>query len=784
VIHRVRKVLREINRRSVWQVLAVYLVGSWGILEALDFLTGFVGLPGWTWDFALVLLLVGLPIVTTTAIIQEGPPALTGAYRDEVDPNELVGRTPAEVHVDPSAHPLSREGLFTWRNATLGGVGAAALFVGSVAAYLAMWALGIGPVGSLVAQRALVPGAPVLLEDFEDRAGDPSLAAALTDAFRVDLVESPVLTLIDGRQVRDALERMGVAEGASLTPAAARELAVREGIGLVVEGDLAREGTRWVVTVQLVVPTDGATMAAYHEAAEREAELVAAVERLSHRVREKAGESLRDVRSSPSLTAVVSASLDALRTLAAADRAGAADDVEEASGLLEEAVALDPAFAMAWRRLAPLRAARGADAGGAVEAATRAWEARGRLTERERELAVATYHTLVTGDLDAVVAAYGRMLDRHPDDPEALDGLAEVRLARRQWGAAAALLERAVAGPARSRTAFDDLVRSLYDAGRKDDAMAALRRWGQRDEPDYAWFRRRTALLLGAGMPDSALAATDAAVAALAADPAGRVAMVETGGRLAEAEGRLDEAERRYGEGKAACDAQGRPRCSILIALDLARVRALRGADALRALRGVDAEAERSLAELPEAERPYEVLGRAWAEWAGDPARAEAWWGRLRVVAPAPVRAAPALTADELYRRHWIDLLDGRPADALAALRALEERPGCAPCDAREKARVFEALEEPDSAIAWLERWVEADELDLVVERAVERARVLPTLARLYEQADRPADAREAWLRYAEGWDGADAVLQPRVRAARARAAALAAAPTGLGGPP
>ena len=88
-------------------------------------------------------------------------------------------------------------GVFTWRNSILGGVAAAALLVASVVTYLTMWALGIGPVGSLLAQGVLEEGDGVLLADFDNRTDDASLSAAATDAFRVDFSESRVVTLMD-----------------------------------------------------------------------------------------------------------------------------------------------------------------------------------------------------------------------------------------------------------------------------------------------------------------------------------------------------------------------------------------------------------------------------------------------------------------------------------------------------------------------------------------------------------------------------------------------------------
>jgi len=58
-----QELLRELHRRSVWQVVGLYLATSWGVLNAVDVLTGFAGLPDWTPTMALVLLLIGFPIV-------------------------------------------------------------------------------------------------------------------------------------------------------------------------------------------------------------------------------------------------------------------------------------------------------------------------------------------------------------------------------------------------------------------------------------------------------------------------------------------------------------------------------------------------------------------------------------------------------------------------------------------------------------------------------------------------------------------------------------------------
>ncbi len=773
-MHRLRKLLREIHRRSLWQVLGIYLAGSWGVLQAVDFMTGFAGLPAWTPSFAFVLLLIGLPIVGATAFIQAGAPGLRGEYRDEVDPNELEGRTPEEVHHDPEAHPLHREHVFTWRNAMLGGVGAGALLLAAVVSYLIMWALGIGPMGSLVAQGVIDARDPVILAEFENRTDDVSLAAAVTDAFRVDLLESQVVTLVDGRLVQDVLQRMGRATDEHLTPAVAREVAVREGIKAVVEGEVSRVGSGYLLAARITMPEDGHAVAGFRENAADDADLLPAIDRLSQRVREKAGESLRDVRAGQPLEAVTTSSLDALRKFAEASRADEEGDVERTIDLLEEAVALDPGFAMAWRRLAVVYSNRGGDRAATVEAATKAYENRERLTERERQLAVAYYHYTVTGDQDEVVRAYRRVLDGHPDEPVALNNLAIIYMDREEWPEAVDLLERAVSGPGRSRSAYNNLVMSLYNVGRKDGALQTLSRWEELYPPDFSFFRQRITVLLGTGDAEGAKAAADEAVAALEEDLVGRLRIMQTAGHLVLARGRLAEAERRFREAMAIAEAQGQPAAVIVLASDLVDVHLTAGADTLAELRRFEREAEARFAELPPLNRRYGDLAWYWAARGHDADRAEHWWNQLREATPEAVRGGQAFANGELYRHHWVALLRGRPDEALQDLRELERRNPCRLCNLREKAAVFEALQQPDSAVSALERFVAGDEFDHVDDRENGLGEVLPELARLYERVGRTEEARAAWNRFVDHWAEADEVLQPRVHTARERAASLA----------
>ncbi|MGD8322224.1 MAG: tetratricopeptide repeat protein, partial [Gemmatimonadota bacterium] len=767
MMHPLRKLLRELHRRSLWQVVGIYLAGSWGVLQVVDYMTDFAGLPGWTPSFAFVLLLIGLPIVTATAFIQEGVPSLSGEYEDEVDPGELEGRSPEEVHRNPEAHPLHRARLFTWRNATLGGVGAATLLVAAVVAYLFMWALGVGPVGSLVAQGVLDVRDPVILADFQDRSEDASLADAVTDAFRVDLVESQVVTLVDGRMVQDVLQRMGRPSDTPLTPDVAREVAVREGIKAVVEGDVSRVGSGYLLAASIVLPEDGHTIAAFRETADGDADLLPAIDRLSQRVREKAGESLRDVRAGAPLEAVTTSSLEALRKFAEATRADERGDVEGAIDRLREAVALDPGFAMAWRLLAVVLRNRGGDHAGVVDAVTRAYEHRSQLTERERHLTEAFYHYVVTGDQDEVIRAYRAVLDRHPDDAVALNNLAVAYQDREQWADAVTLLRRAVSGPARSRSAYNNLVMSLYNTGGKEDALQVLEEWRGLYPVDFSYYRQRTSTLWGMGKHDEAMAVLDSGVVSLEDDLVGRLRLIQRGDQMALARGHLRDAERRARQGLAETEARGIGQGTFVFRTDLVDILMTEGGDTLAELRRLDRTATELFADMAPLNRAYGQVGWYWARYGRDADHAERWWDRLRAVTPEAAKSGQSFANEELSRRHWIALLRGRPREALEDLRELQRREPCSVCRLRETATAFAALQQPDSAVAYLERWVDGDDFENVVGKDTSLGEVLPELARLYEQMGRTEDAASTWRRFADHWADADAVLQPRVEAAR-----------------
>ncbi|NIR42724.1 MAG: hypothetical protein GWN99_02515 [Gemmatimonadetes bacterium] len=121
-----RQVLREIHERSLWQIFVFYIILSTVVYEVSVAIANRRDLPETFSIGALVLIIIGLPIVMTTAIVQNGIPALGRSEPTVV----LKGEDEEEGDLEIEAR-LRRSGvqrIFTWRNAIMGGVAAFTLW--------------------------------------------------------------------------------------------------------------------------------------------------------------------------------------------------------------------------------------------------------------------------------------------------------------------------------------------------------------------------------------------------------------------------------------------------------------------------------------------------------------------------------------------------------------------------------------------------------------------------------------------------------------------------------
>src|SRR5207249_2232613 len=181
------------------------------------------------------------------------------------------------------------------------------------------------------------------------------------------------------------------------------------------------------------------------ENAKDDGAIIDAVDRLSKRLRERIGESLKTIRASDPLEQVTTGSLAALRKYSQALRANDAGETDRAVALLGEAIALDTTFAMAYRKLAVVLNNTGQAPSRIADAATSAFRHRDRLTPLERDLADAFYYYQADFDRAKVESGYRSALELDPENYMALNNLALALNTQRKFAQAESLTQRGVA---------------------------------------------------------------------------------------------------------------------------------------------------------------------------------------------------------------------------------------------------------------------------------------------------------------------------------------------------
>ena len=774
LIDRLLDLIRDVHRRSLWQVLGVYVASSWGVLQVIEFLIDTAGLPGWVQPFALVLLLIGLPIVVATAFVQEGSPGKAwSGDRPGAGEHSPAPVGPSEPHTT-GAVPSRRARWFTWRNALLGGAAAFALLVVVVGAFYAMRNFGIGPAATLSAQGVLDARDEILLADFASQGGDTALAPVVTEALRVDLGNSDFLRLTEANRLASVLGRMGRGDD-RLAEDVALEAATREGIKAVLAGEVARLGPGHVLTARILEPTTGNTLASFRSVARTEADLIDAIDELSGSIRAKVGESLRSVARSEPLAAVTTGSLEALRLYTRAVERSRAGDEFGAIPLLEDAIEVDPAFAMAHRKLAVALANTGGSLDRIREAATRAHELRGRLTDRERHLAAAYYYDNVKADRDRAIEAYEAVLAIDPDDPTAQNNLGLALVEAGRFEEAERVLLRAVR-TTDIITPYVNLIRLMWITRRDDEAVAWLDSLSARS-PEALNTLFMTASLRQLRRRWSDGYDTDAAIAGPAQlPPQVRAFMSTLVANAAVGLGRLREARGHWAHALEEARSTSEPaRWTVGLAALWAANELLASQDTARAVRLVqDALAEFPPATLEEY-RAELFQAAAVLAAAGRAERAEAL--------VSPVAGAPDSIDDETERlsrqgfAFWLAIGRARHEEAIRIQRTIrEDLPGCdrARCPGTILlALALDAAGRVDEAIEAYEEHVDGSVLDDVAFDAAALGTALERLALLHASRGRAPEARAYLAQLADMWGDGDPPLANRVRRVERELASL-----------
>ena len=742
------------------KVAALFGAGAGIALVVVYLLMTVLGLPDWVFVGAIALLAVGLPIVL-----------VTGKHEQQ---RAVAATTGMHVTI-----PVGMQKHFTWGKATLGGGVAFASLAVVAGGFMAMRTLGIGPLGTLVASGVLDEQARLVLADFENATSDSTLGETVGELFRIDLNESPTITLLSTGQIANILTRMQRSEDTRLTPQVASEIAIREGIKAYLTGDIRSIGESYLLAARLVSAETGEEFMSVSEQANTSADIMGAVDRMSMAFRERIGESYSSLRSDPPLERVTTTSLEALQLYAQADRVEDLGDVDRAITLLQQAVAIDSTFAMAWRRMAAfmLRPLREQEEEGR-DALRRAYALRERVAERERYHIEALHATRVEDDDEKAVTAYLTILEKYPLDGTAMNnvGVAYSSMGNRQEAARwyREGIDRGVA-PMVSYTNLIGATLALGELAATDTSVQLFEDRFPDHEDKYVV---RGAVAAASWDYEAAEAAIDDHLEAF-----GSAADDESEGYnyrrvLAGVQGKMDGADR-WNRQRRFVDAERRE---------------LYSHEGRRLLEELEAAELAIWYDLgPPSPDEYMELWNQRLETTDNPLAAALWEDGIKALARLGDATRSQTMLDD-YRGRLSDeqrdnrrvalmqadaevaLADDRADEAVSALRTARDMETGSYTDRQLAWLLAEAYDEAgsaDSAVAYFEVYLETHHYFQVFQDYWFFAATLRRLGELYEERGDREKAVEYYGRFVDLWEEADADLQPIVGDIRGRVARL-----------
>jgi eukaryotic-like serine/threonine-protein kinase len=312
----------------------------------------------------------------------------------------------------------------------------------------------------------------VVLADFDNKTGDPIFDDALKQALSVELGQSPFLNVLSDRKVSETLQMMGRPANQRITVDVGRELCLRTGSKALLGGTISGLGSHYLIDLSAVACNSGDTLAKEQAEATSKEDVLKALSQASSNLRNKLGESLPSVQRFEVPIEATTSSLEALKTYSMGVTVGREKGDAASVPFLKRAIELDPNFPLAYSGLA-VSYLNLQQPSLALEYATKAYQLRDRVSEREKLRISATYFQS-TGEVEKAAQTYELWTANYPRDSVPHGNLGVNYVIMGQYDKALAEFQKNVQLAPDSLISYLDLGETYTLMYRLDDAKAAF----------------------------------------------------------------------------------------------------------------------------------------------------------------------------------------------------------------------------------------------------------------------------------------------------------------------
>ncbi|MGH9411253.1 MAG: protein kinase domain-containing protein, partial [Vicinamibacterales bacterium] len=258
----------------------------------------------------------------------------------------------------------------------------------------------------------------VVIADFQNGTKDPTFDETLAQTARRALEGASFISAYDRTNIRS----IGVRPPVTLDAAAARDVALKQGLGVVLAGSIEPKGAGYELSVTASQTVTGGKITAKTEYAAGKNQVLAAATTLMAKVRKALGDPTSESAQLFAMRSITASSPEVVKYYVAATEAQAQAKMEDARENYLKAVQLDPNFGLGYQGLAVVswNLGRPQEASNYIREALRHLDS---MTERER-FATRGYYDKLIGDNAQCVKEYGDLLARYPGDAIAHNGRA------------------------------------------------------------------------------------------------------------------------------------------------------------------------------------------------------------------------------------------------------------------------------------------------------------------------------------------------------------------------
>ncbi len=190
----------------------------------------------------------------------------------------------------------------------------------------------------------------LLLMPFENKTDEGNLSGSLDHLIKSGIQQSGYVNILPQSRIRKTLQRMGRSANDSVDLETAKEIAIRDGVHVIVKGNVEKVGGNYLLTAQIINPETEIDLYRTTVTASDSTTILKAADKLVRRIRRGLGESMISrIQNNKFLPAATTTSLNALKHFTDGNIYWGKGQFKEAISQYNKAFELDSTFV--WLRV-------------------------------------------------------------------------------------------------------------------------------------------------------------------------------------------------------------------------------------------------------------------------------------------------------------------------------------------------------------------------------------------------------------------------------------------------